>query len=149
MSLAAIFALRMLGLFLILPVFAVHAAGIPGGDNLTLVGLAIGAYGLTQACLQIAYGAASDRFGRKPVLIAMTLAVLMFTGWLEIWHIIVLSLCMGIINAVDVPARQSFIVQMIDHREDLTRHQVEIAIVQRRHLAIALDQTACLQQRLC
>lgn len=69
MSLAAIFALRMLGLFLILPVFAVHAAGIPGGDNLTLVGLAIGAYGLTQACLQIAYGAASDRFGRKPVIV--------------------------------------------------------------------------------
>ena len=69
MSLAAIFALRMLGLFLILPVFAVHASGIPGGDNLTLVGLAIGAYGLTQACLQIAYGAASDRFGRKPVII--------------------------------------------------------------------------------
>jgi MFS family permease len=68
-SLAAIFALRMLGLFLILPVFAVHAAGIPGGDNLTLVGLAIGAYGLTQACLQIAYGAASDRFGRKPVIL--------------------------------------------------------------------------------
>ncbi|ENO90629.1 MFS transporter [Thauera linaloolentis] len=69
MSLAAIFALRMLGLFLILPVFAVHAEGIPGGDNLTLVGLAIGAYGLTQACLQIAYGAASDRFGRKPVIV--------------------------------------------------------------------------------
>ena len=69
MSLAAIFALRMLGLFLILPVFAVHAAEIPGGDNLTLVGLAIGAYGLTQACLQIAYGAASDRFGRKPVIV--------------------------------------------------------------------------------
>ncbi|MDD3677305.1 MFS transporter [Thauera propionica] len=69
MSLAAIFALRMLGLFLILPVFAVHAAGISGGDNLTLVGLAIGAYGLTQACLQIAYGAASDRFGRKPVIV--------------------------------------------------------------------------------
>ncbi len=68
-SLAAIFALRMLGLFLILPVFAVHAKGIPGGDNLTLVGLAIGAYGLTQACLQIAYGAASDRFGRKPVIV--------------------------------------------------------------------------------
>ncbi|TAH41757.1 MAG: MFS transporter [Betaproteobacteria bacterium] len=68
-SLAAIFALRMLGLFLILPVFSVHAAHIPGGDNLTLVGMAIGAYGLTQACLQIAYGAASDRFGRKPVIL--------------------------------------------------------------------------------
>ncbi len=68
-SLAAIFALRMLGLFLILPVFAVHAHSIPGGDSLTLVGLAIGAYGFTQACLQIAYGAASDRFGRKPVIL--------------------------------------------------------------------------------
>ena len=68
-SLAAIFALRMLGLFLILPVFAEHARTIPGGDDLTLVGLAIGAYGLTQACLQIAYGAASDRYGRKPVIL--------------------------------------------------------------------------------
>lgn len=68
-SLAAIFALRMLGLFLILPVFAVHAHELRGGDNLTLVGLAIGAYGFTQACLQIAYGAASDRFGRKPVIV--------------------------------------------------------------------------------
>ena len=69
-SLAAIFGLRMLGLFLILPVFAVHAQTMPGGDDLTLVGLAIGAYGLTQACLQIAFGAASDRWGRKPVIIA-------------------------------------------------------------------------------
>jgi MFS family permease len=69
-SLAAIFGLRMLGLFLILPVFAVHAQSMPGGDDLTLVGLAIGAYGLTQACLQIAFGAASDRWGRKPMIIA-------------------------------------------------------------------------------
>ena len=60
-SLAAIFALRMLGLFLILPVFAVHAQGIPGGNDLTLVGIAIGAYGLTQSMLQIAFGAASAR----------------------------------------------------------------------------------------
>ena len=69
MSLAAIFGLRMLGLFLILPVFAVFAQDLPGGDDLTLVGIAIGAYGITQACLQIVYGAASDRFGRKPVII--------------------------------------------------------------------------------
>lgn len=68
-SLAAIFALRMLGLFLILPVFAVHAHQLPGGQDLTMVGLAIGAYGFTQACLQIAFGAASDRFGRKPVIV--------------------------------------------------------------------------------
>ncbi|AUN94031.1 MFS transporter [Pseudazoarcus pumilus] len=68
-SLAAIFGLRMLGLFLILPVFAVHAQTLPGGDDLTLVGIAIGAYGLTQACLQLVFGAASDRYGRKPVIV--------------------------------------------------------------------------------
>ncbi len=69
-SLAAIFGLRMLGLFLILPVFAVHAPKLAGGDDALLVGLALGAYGLTQAFLQIPYGIASDRFGRKPVIVA-------------------------------------------------------------------------------
>jgi predicted MFS family arabinose efflux permease len=69
-SLASIFALRMLGLFLILPVFAVHARTIPGGDNPALVGLALGIYGLTQGVLQIPLGAASDRWGRKPVIVA-------------------------------------------------------------------------------
>jgi len=69
LSLTSIFALRMLGLFLILPVFAEHAKHIPGGQDLTLVGIALGAYGLTQASLQIAFGMASDRFGRKRVII--------------------------------------------------------------------------------
>lgn len=68
-SLAAVFALRMLGLFLILPVFAIYAKELPSGSDVALVGIALGAYGLTQACLQIAYGAASDRFGRKPVIV--------------------------------------------------------------------------------
>ncbi len=68
-SLASIFALRMLGMFLILPVFAVHAQTLPGGTNLTLVGLALGAYGLTQAIFQIPFGMASDKFGRKRVII--------------------------------------------------------------------------------
>ncbi len=68
-SLASIFALRMLGLFLILPVFAVHARGIPGGSDATLVGLALGIYGLTQALLQLPFGLASDRWGRKPVIV--------------------------------------------------------------------------------
>ena len=67
-SLAGVFGLRMLGLFLILPVFAVHAAKLAGGDNLTLVGLALGAYGLSQAILQIPFGMASDRWGRKPII---------------------------------------------------------------------------------
>ncbi len=69
-SLAGVFGLRMLGLFLILPVFAVHAPLLEGGDNLTLVGIALGAYGLTQAILQIPFGVASDRWGRKPVIYA-------------------------------------------------------------------------------
>jgi MFS family permease len=68
-ALAVVFSLRMLGLFLILPVFALHAATLPGGDNLMLVGLALGAYGLTQAICQIPFGMASDVFGRKPVIV--------------------------------------------------------------------------------
>ena len=69
-ALAGVFALRMLGLFLILPVFAVHARALPSGHDAALIGLTLGAYGITQACLQIAYGAASDRYGRKPVIVA-------------------------------------------------------------------------------
>lgn len=68
-SLASIFALRMLGMFLILPVFAVHAKSLPGGESATLVGLAMGIYGLTQAFGQIPFGAASDKYGRKRVII--------------------------------------------------------------------------------
>jgi len=68
-SLASLFALRMIGLFLILPVFAVHAKSLRGGESLTLVGLALGAYGLTQAMLHLPFGMASDRFGRKRIII--------------------------------------------------------------------------------
>jgi MFS family permease len=68
-SLAAIFALRMLGLFLVLPVFALEAARYPGGDDPARVGLAMGIYGLTQALLQIPLGIASDRWGRKRVML--------------------------------------------------------------------------------
>ncbi|HZW12986.1 MAG TPA: MFS transporter [Noviherbaspirillum sp.] len=69
LSLASIFALRMLGMFLILPVFAVHARSMPGGDNAFWVGVAMGVYGLTQAFGQIPFGAASDKYGRKRVII--------------------------------------------------------------------------------
>jgi len=68
LSLSGIFGLRMLGMFVILPVFAIYAEGLPGGDNLTLVGFAIGIYGLTQSILQIPFGWWSDRYGRKPVI---------------------------------------------------------------------------------
>src|SRR3954465_3131625 len=67
-SLASVYGLRMLGLFFILPIFAIHAQKLEGGDNLTLVGLALGAYGLSQGVLQIPFGMASDRWGRKPAI---------------------------------------------------------------------------------
>jgi predicted MFS family arabinose efflux permease len=69
-GLSGIYGLRLLGMFVILPVFAIYAERLPGGDNLTLVGIAIGAYGLTQALLQIPFGWLSDRHGRKPVVYA-------------------------------------------------------------------------------
>lgn len=69
-SLAGVFGLRMLGMFLILPVFAHYAETLPGGDDHSLVGLALGIYGLTQAALMIPFGMASDVLGRKPVIIA-------------------------------------------------------------------------------
>ena len=68
MGLAAIFALRMLGLFIILPIFAVAARDLAGGQDAAAIGLALGAYGLTQACLQLPLGLAADRWGRKPVI---------------------------------------------------------------------------------
>jgi MFS family permease len=68
-SLAAIFAARMLGLFLVLPVVALEAAHYPGGDDPARVGLAMGIYGLTQGLLQLPFGMASDRFGRKRTII--------------------------------------------------------------------------------
>ncbi len=68
-SLASIFALRMLGLFLVLPVFALEARKYPGGDDPALLGLAMGIYGLTQALLQLPLGMASDRFGRKRIIV--------------------------------------------------------------------------------
>ncbi len=67
LSLAGIFSTRMLGLFMILPVFALYAEHLEGSTPM-LVGLAIGIYGLTQAVLQIPYGMLSDRFGRKPMI---------------------------------------------------------------------------------
>ncbi len=69
LSLAALFMCRMLGLFLLLPVFAVAAKGLPGGSDPARVGLALGMYGLTQAFMQIPFGLASDRWGRRPVVV--------------------------------------------------------------------------------
>lgn len=68
MSLASIYGLRMLGMFLILPIFSIYAETLPGGQNHLLIGLALGAYGLTQALFQLPFGMASDRYGRKRMI---------------------------------------------------------------------------------
>ncbi len=68
-SLSAIYLLRMFGLFLIVPVFSLYATRLAGATPL-LTGLALGAYGLTQALFQIPFGSLSDRLGRKPVIAA-------------------------------------------------------------------------------
>lgn len=69
LGLAGVYGFRMLGLFLILPVFALYAEALPGATPF-LAGVAIGIYGLTQAVLQIPFGLLSDRVGRKPVILA-------------------------------------------------------------------------------
>ena len=67
LTLSSVFALRMLGLFMLLPVFSIVGQSLDGYTP-ALIGLAIGAYGLTQAIFQIPFGWLSDRFGRKPII---------------------------------------------------------------------------------
>ncbi len=75
-SLSLIMAFRMLGLFMILPVFSTYASHMAGATSL-LVGVALGIYGLTQALLQLPFGMLSDKFGRKPII---TIGLLLFAA---------------------------------------------------------------------
>ncbi len=76
LSLALLYAMRMLGLFMILPVLSIFGQSLAGADGF-LIGLAIGSYGLSQALLQIPFGFLSDRVGRKKVLV---IGLLIFAG---------------------------------------------------------------------
>lgn len=75
-SLAALLGLRMLGLFMVLPVLALHVQQMPGATPLA-AGLALGIYGLTQALFQLPFGRLSDHWGRKPVIV---LGLLLFAA---------------------------------------------------------------------
>jgi MFS family permease len=83
-GMASIYGLRMLGMFIVLPVLALYAETLPGGRDHALVGLALGAYGLTQAILQVPFGWASDRWGRKPV-IATGLVIFSIGSFIAAW----------------------------------------------------------------
>src|SRR5712671_4206290 len=106
LSLASLFALRMLGLFLILPVFAVHAPRLSGGDSQALIGMALGIYGLTQGVLQIPYGMASDRYGRKRVIV---IGLLLFAlgsfvaAWASDIHMVILGRALQGAGAISAP----------------------------------------------
>ena len=74
--LSGVYALRMLGLFLVLPVLSLYAAELAGSQKSLWIGWAMGAYGLTQACLQLPFGMVSDKWGRKKTIyIGMTMFV--------------------------------------------------------------------------
>lgn len=73
---AAIFAFRMLGLFLLIPVFSFYAENLRGATP-ALIGLAMGIYGLGQGILQMPFGVFSDKIGRKPII---TLGLIFFAG---------------------------------------------------------------------
>lgn len=69
LALSMLYGLRMLGLFLVFPVLAAEAKQLQGGEDPLWVGIAVGVYGLTQALLQIPFGTASDRIGRRKVIL--------------------------------------------------------------------------------
>ncbi len=75
-GLSMIFAIRMFGLFIVLPVISLYARSLPGANPFWL-GLALGGYGLSQAIFQIPFGMMSDRFGRKPMIV---IGLLIFAG---------------------------------------------------------------------
>lgn len=91
-ALAAVFAMRMLGLFVVLPVFAIYGQELAGATPL-LIGLAIGAYGLVQGILQIPFGMLSDRVGRKPMifvgLLMFAIGGLVAAASTTIWGVII------------------------------------------------------------
>ena len=88
--LASIYALRMLGIFLILPIFSIYAAELPSQPSIFQIGLALGIYGLTQAIFQIPFGMVSDVIGRKKVV------------YFGLVLFIVGSLCAGLTNDIEL-----------------------------------------------
>ncbi len=122
-GLAGVYGVRMLGLFMILPVFALYATGLEHVTP-TLVGLAIGIYGLTQAMFQIPLGMLSDRIGRKPVILgglAVFAAGSALAGSTDDIHLIILGRALQGSGAV-----AAAVLAMV---ADLTRESVRTRVM--------------------
>lgn len=120
-GLAGIFGLRMLGLFLALPVLSIYAKSMPGSDAF-MAGLAIGSYGLTQAIFQIPYGLWSDKIGRKPIILSSTIIFILgsflsaYAAYQESIHILIIGRLLQGIGAVS-----SVVMALL---ADLTREEI-------------------------
>jgi len=127
-ALAAIYASRMLGMFLMLPVLALYAHTLPDYSP-EMLGLAMGAYGLTQAVLQIPFGRWSDRFGRKPLItiglvfyaVGSVIGMFAHTTWL-------LALARGVQGAGAVSASVTALLADLTRSEVRTRAMAVIGI---------------------
>lgn len=117
LGLAAIYASRMFGLFLVLPVFTLYAQDYPDYTPL-LAGLAIGAYGLSQALLQIPFGVLSDRLGRKPVI---TAGLLLFAAG-SVWSALATSV-VGILIGRAIQGAGAIAGPVLALAADLTREE--------------------------
>lgn len=95
---AAIMSTRMIGLFMIFPIFSLYADNYEQSTPI-LIGIALGIYGLTQACLQIPFGYLSDRWGRKPILIGglslFIIGSILASLATDIHHVIIARLIQG------------------------------------------------------
>ncbi len=116
-GLAGIYASRMLGLFLVLPVFTLYAQDYPDYTPL-LAGLAIGAYGLSQALLQIPFGVLSDRLGRKPVI---TVGLLLFAAG-SVWSALATSV-LGVLVGRAIQGAGAIAGPVLALAADLTREE--------------------------
>ena len=117
---ASIFSLRMLGLFMILPVFSIYANQL---NNVTpfLVGIALGVYGLMQALLQIPFGFLSDRFGRKPVILLGLLLFIAGSGVAALSNSIY-----GVIVGRSLQGMSAIGCVMMALMADLTREEIRV-----------------------
>jgi MFS family permease len=127
-SLAAIYASRMLGMFLMLPVLALHAQTLPDYTP-ELLGLAMGAYGLTQALLQVPFGRWSDRYGRKP-LISLGLACYAAGSVIGVFahSVAMLAVARGVQGAGAVSASVTALLADLTRSEVRTRAMAVIGI---------------------